>query len=133
MLASMSCHVMQCGCCWAFAGTAAIESRALIALRKKASTYNIDLSEQQIVSERKVLVPVCRSVSRLQNGCCGMCGARVAFQPKGPPKRCTSAQDNTALAVHYPTTAPEYLFRRCWALLLVAASPLRLLRLLCCH
>ncbi|GAB4819788.1 hypothetical protein N2152v2_006834 [Parachlorella kessleri] len=38
-----------CYCCWAFAGIAALESRALIALKTKASEYNIDLSEQQLV------------------------------------------------------------------------------------
>ncbi|GAB4815600.1 hypothetical protein N2152v2_002646, partial [Parachlorella kessleri] len=39
-----------CGCCWAFAGAAAIESRALIALKKTNATFPIDVAEQQIVN-----------------------------------------------------------------------------------
>ncbi|GAB4817106.1 hypothetical protein N2152v2_004152 [Parachlorella kessleri] len=38
-----------CGSCWAFAGVASIESRALIALKQTNATNAIDLAEQQVV------------------------------------------------------------------------------------
>ena len=40
---------LQCGSCWAYAATAAIEAKALIGLGRKFADYALDLSEQHLV------------------------------------------------------------------------------------
>lgn len=41
--------ILQCGGCWAYSATAAIEAKVLISLGKKYAEYPLDLSEQQLL------------------------------------------------------------------------------------